>query len=90
MEAMLWRPFVMGDLVTSEMEAMVLFHKHKHTTWWGWWMLGDRQVADSLLNDMQERGLVVIRDLGGEDHHVGGEQYVLAKKFRRRPLAKQS
>jgi hypothetical protein len=54
-------PYVVGwdhDEIVSEMEAMILFRRHKQTAWVGHWTLGGRVISHELLAGMLIKGLI--------------------------------
>ncbi len=81
---------MIDELVTSEMEAMLLFKQHGKT-WWHRheceWMLGERAIDHRLVRRMEERGLILTKILPAAipdtpERNFSGAQYVLAEKFR--------
>lgn len=59
----------MSDEVTSEMEAMLLFRKHKVAPFkHGDWTVGGRQIEPKLLQQMVDKALIVWPPCDGTDN----------------------
>lgn len=79
----------MSEPITSEMEAMLLFRKHKQTTWrmvktrpWSEFHIGPKELSDAWITRLINRGLIVNVWVDIPGAQKGGSQYRLAEKFR--------